>query len=151
MKKGIKGLLTCCGTIAVATGIGAIVKRKLDKEADVYSTPVEDCLDCDNCSRVDSECVTSDKMILNWEECINTIPAAAAGILESIKDSKDQLRYSCMEYLMYDYQENIMTCYLIKQQRLIYIKFDLNGSRYRYAGRKEALCSDNYMKNIPSS
>ena len=149
--KNIKGILTGISIVTVIVGISAIVKRKLNKEIDVYSTPTDECLNCDKCSRSESECATSDKMILNWEECVNTIPVTVANILNNIKDSKDQLRYSCMEYLTYDHQEDIMVCYLIKQQRLIYIKFDLESGKYRYAGRKEVLCSDNYMRSIPNS
>lgn len=143
MKKGVKGLLACCGITAVAVGLCDILHKKYKREMDVFSDDGKEVMNCEHCTRADGQCESHGHMILNWEECMNTVPAAVIGIIQNIEEVKgadEPLRYSCLEYLFYNHESNIMTCYMIKQQRMVYIKFDLENNEYRYSGRKETLC-----------
>ena len=139
MNKKVKVILAGISAVLGISIIKEIIKEnRRNSIEEVLSNPIG-CVDCAKCSRNTTQCENAEYFILNFEECTNNVPISISAMVADIQDSKDPIRYSCLVYLQYDFDEDIMTCYHVKAGKLVYIKFDMDNKGYKYSTKRSKL------------
>ena len=135
MKRELKIALSAVA--ATVTGIAsvAIVCKKNKNKAE---ESLSECnwQDCNKCPRCIGQCEDL-YIFLNFEEAMNTLPAKAMSIL-----SEDEIKLTskCLEYITYDYDNDIVVTYSVKCNHMVYIKINYDTGSFEISGRKESLC-----------
>lgn len=135
MKRELKiALSAVAATVAGITSV--VIVRKKNKNKAEESLRECNWQDCNKCPRCVGQCEDL-YIFLNFEEAMNTLPAKAMSIL-----SEDEIKLTskCLEYMTYDYDNDIVVTYSVKCNHMVYIKINYDTGSFEISGRKESLC-----------